>query len=197
MNKKGNCTKEEARRLFVEAEEDYTFETLSEATEYAASTLKRWSSNDPKGRWIDQRDNFRTQLSLKTQEKTIEKTSERLSEEYAVIQERHYRSYRVFSELAVLYAQIKRKIIQSAMKAGEATAIAEMNKINPTEVNFWNLVMDRSLKGEAASIGLPFHVNPNSAIQEVERQGWIPVALPDGMTKEDLQEMIDEFETNS
>lgn len=197
MNKKGTWTKEECRRKFVESEEDISLEVLAELSGFARSTLQRWSAEDPRGRWHAQRDAYRTQLSKKTEEKTIEKLSDRLSEDYAKIQKRHYNSYRVFSELATLYGTQKIQVLKRAESQGYEKMAEELAKVNPTAVNFWSLVLDRSLKGEAASLGLSFYVNQHTAIAETEKMGYLPVALPDGMTKEDLQELIDAFEADS
>lgn len=197
MNKKGTWTTEECRREYVESEKDHSYESLSKASGYAQSTLKRWSRLDPKGRWKDQRSYYRTALSRKTEEKTLEKLSDKLSDKYSKIQERHYNSYRVYSELATYYARVKIKALKEAEQKGSEEVVAELKKINPTAVNCWNLVLDRSLKGEAQSLGLSFYVHEQSAIQGTERMGYQVVELPAGMTKENLQELIDEFEADS
>ena len=191
MNKKGTGTREEVRRLYVESQEDHTFATLSEATGYAASTLKRWSLTDLIGPWAKQRDRYRTNLRKSTEEKTIEKLSDKLSDKYSEIQERHYNSYRVFTELASYYGKVKVRALKKAEEDGLERVVEELAKINPTSVNFWNLVLDRSLKGETASLGLSFYVNEQSAIDQTERMGYSIVELPEGVSKEDLQNVID------
>ena len=197
MNKKGTWGRAKCKRTYIESDEEYAYVDIAKMSGYAESTINRWSANDERGTWHEQRERFRRKLNEQLEQKTIEKYSEKFSDEFSDVAKRHYSSYRIFTELAVQYGRTKLEILRRAEASDPVQRDALLNMINPTEVNFWNLVLDRSLKGEAASLGLPYYVNSNSAIAETEKLGYIPVALPPGMKKSDLQEMIDGFEPDS
>lgn len=167
----------------MESEEDYTFDTLAEATSFAPSTLKKWSGKDPNGRWKDQRDAYRTRMVQKTTEKVIEQKSTRLAQDIVEAQKTHIHAYNVYAEIATEYGEykldklkeLKSKRLEASDEEEKQEIESRIEKFSSVSLDYWSKVQDRSLKGKERLLGMPFHINPNAAIAEVEKLDYVVV----------------------
>lgn len=168
-NNQESWSKEECRRMYVYNLEPIGIRELVKKSNRNYSLLASWSTKDG---WVEQRTRYQSKLRTEIEEKTITKQSQLLSDSLATVAKRHYEGYKVFSDLAVTYGRLQHRLLLEAEGKGFDDAYNMLRRINPTEINFWSLVLDRSFKGESQSVGLKQEIDPNAAIQTLEKMGY-------------------------
>jgi hypothetical protein len=130
------------------------YRLLSEQSGRDPSTLTAWSKSDPEGTWQDQRQRYADELRTETDKKTIEKTSDQLSDQLSELATEHFKAHKSVRNLAQIYLNY---MTQQCQRHEHPEAMEEFVKqLNPLTINFWSLVLDRSIKGERVATGMQY-----------------------------------------
>jgi hypothetical protein len=114
--------------------------------------------------------------------KAIAKTSEKLSDQISDLAMSQFQGYSLLREISLTYLnQISDRL------SHPETAAEQLAQLNPLALNLWSLIIDRSIKGERAVLGLEYE-DLNKAIAAVERAGF-EVRVPPNMTLLDVSQI--------
>lgn len=179
-------TKEQCRRRYVEGGDDIGIRGLADTSGQPKGTVERWARQEL---WVDQRRRYKDALTTTVQQKTLEKTSDKLSDELSEIAIANYDAHKFVRDYLLEIFRIKVEHldrIESLSSAPTEEQLAEiklledkLDKIkkfhNPHELNQLSLGLGRSTQEIAASVGLPYFVNINSAYKKLETEGYVVI----------------------
>ncbi|MGL4620017.1 MAG: hypothetical protein ACRCZS_13300 [Chroococcidiopsis sp.] len=135
-------------------------------------TLERWSKRED---WVEQRRQYQALMSASTDQKSIEKTSEKLSDEISLLATEHFKAHKSVRRLAEIYLNFTTTRIEQKLenvKSNPEYLEAELKSISPVVLNFWSLILDRSVKGERVAIGMDYE-DVNKAIATLTSLGYV------------------------
>lgn len=164
-------SREQCRSHYVHYEGRIDYRTLAEHSGVTLGTVKRWSTQDSDGSWVDQRDRHQANLRSEIDKKVIEKTSEIFGSELAELAEEHYRLHKSARSVAAFYFEAKEHLLRKARSTGLEALVKELEKTNSKDLNNFSLVLDRHTKGERVATGLEYE-DLNKAIAAVNRAGY-------------------------
>lgn len=185
--KKSVWSREACFKRYVEGK-SITMIQLSKISGRAIGTIGRWASQD---NWKGARYYFQQSLTQDIKDKTILKASEKLSDELSDISLANYQAHKEMRDYVV--SIIKRKMAHLA----EISYLEyidwerELKKHHPAgEINNLSMILARSTDCISNAVGLPYHVNVNSAYRKLEAEGYMVV---DPNANSDDKDNVDEI----
>lgn len=161
---------------------------LSAESGVVKRTLERWSKRED---WVEQRRQYQASMSAITDQKSIEKTSEKLSDELSDISKEHFKAHKSVRRLTEIYLNFLTDKIERSLDNPEYLE-AELLKISPIVLNFWSLILDRSIKAERVAVGMDYE-DINKAIATLTSLGYVitdPTAQQNATLTQDAGEAI-------
>lgn len=169
---KNRWTREDCRDRYVRGN-PISFRSLSEQANRHLSTIADWSTSDPDGNWVTQREKYQNALRLETDTKAIEQVSTRLSTELSELATEHFTINKQARELALIYLRTRSQSLKNAAEKGFDSLLAELKAVSASEVNFWSLILTRHLEQERNVTGLDYGLNLNRAASILEKEGYV------------------------
>jgi len=143
-------TRDQARQRYLHGAK-IGLRTLAEDSGVAKGTLERWAKSES---WVEQRGRIQDETQTKTDEKIIEKTSDKISDQLSDLAVEHFNAHKSVRKLAQIYLD---HMTQQCQRHEHPEAMEEFVKqLNPLTINFWSLVLDRSIKGERVATGMQY-----------------------------------------
>jgi hypothetical protein len=166
-------TNEQCRDRYVRGTR-IAFPELATLSGCPQGNINRWANKHPEGTWKEQRDRYLREKRSQTDLKAIAKTSEKLSDQISDLTVSHFEGYSLLREISLTYLN------QISDRLSHPETAEQLAQLNPLALNLWSLIIDRSIKGERAVLGLEYE-DLNKAIAAVEKAGF-EVRVPPNMT---------------
>lgn len=174
--------KETTRQRYVLGEK-ISYEELAIESGMSYQSIVIWASTDKKrgDSWPAARQNHIKKLRAKTAEKTLEETSTLLAKDYAQDLARHYRTSRMFCDLAEEAAKVHTILLAERTAEYEASegeaktkAINDASKLLlgiAKDVSLWMGIADRAIGREREALEMDAH-SVNTALKTVTAAGF-------------------------
>jgi hypothetical protein len=159
-------------KRYIEGEQ-ISMRELAKLSGRNLSTLTRWAVQE---KWKERRDQFKAGLKEATYAKAVEKASEKLSDELSDISIANYESHKEMRDYVLDIVKRRRSHLEEIkhLEFGEWTREIK-SKHSPVEINHLSIALSRATDGISAAIGLPYHVNINTAYKKLESEGYMVV----------------------
>ena len=170
--KKSVWSREACFKRYVEGK-SITMIQLSKISGRAIGTIGRWASQD---NWKGARYYFQQSLTQDIKDKTILKASEKLSDELSDISLANYQAHKEMRDYVVSIIRRKMAHLAEISYLEYNDWERELKKHHPAgEINNLSMILARSTDCISNAVGLPYHVNVNSAYRKLEAEGYMVV----------------------
>lgn len=170
--KKSVWSREACFKRYVEGK-SITMIQLSKISGRAIGTIGRWASQD---NWKGARYYFQQSLTQDIKDKTILKASEKLSDELSDISLANYQAHKEMRDYVVSIIRRKMAHLAEISYLEYTDWERELKKHHPAgEINNLSMILARSTDCISNAVGLPYHVNVNSAYRKLEAEGYMVV----------------------
>ena len=161
LAKKRKWSREECRLRYVQGEA-IGQRALAEQSGRAASVIAAWCSEDG---WVQQREQYQSNLRAETQKKTIEKTSDRLSDDLAKRNEDHVRGFEVIRAGAI---QFNKTLLTELQKSDRKLKLLDEKSMS---FQRYATAYKLAVEGERQALGMEY-MDSNKAIAKVIKDGY-------------------------
>lgn len=159
-------------KRYIEGEQ-ISIRELVKLSGRSLSTLTRWATED---KWKESRDQFQAGLKEATYAKAVEKASEKLSDELSDISIANYESHKEMRDYVLDIIKRRRSHLEEIKHLDFNEWSREVKtKHAPADLNHLSITLSRATDGISAALGLPYHVNVNTAYKKLESEGYMVV----------------------
>ena len=170
--KKKVWRRETCRKRYIEGKE-ISIRELAEASGRTIGTLGRWASQE---NWKKKREHYLSELNEMTYTKAADKASDKLSDELSDISIANYEAHKEMRDYVVEIIRRRRSHLEEIRHLDYAAWSKEIKtKHTISELSHLSNTLTRATEGISAAIGLPYHVNINTAYKKLEAEGYMVI----------------------
>ncbi len=171
-DKKKVWRRETCRKRYIEGKE-ISIRELAEASGRTIGTLGKWASQE---NWKKKREHYLSELNELTYTKAAEKASNKLSDELSDISIANYNAHKEMRDYVVEIIRKRKEHLEEIRHLNYAEWSREIKtKHTISELSHLSNTLTRATEGISAAIGLPYHVNVNTAYKKLEAEGYLVI----------------------